>query len=119
MWKLFRKDQFKINKEIFHSSFFTDLHRLVLKQNDLVAEDFEKQLKDDIYLEDVFWQHLFIVIRDQGCQDIDVNAKLQVNCSGELLRMSLEEAESLIIRDYGDIFNTQKFVPGLQVQKMI
>ena len=35
------------------------------------------------------------------------------------MRTSLEEAENLIIRDYGDIFNTQKFVPGLQVQNLV
>ena len=116
MWKLFRKDEIKIQKEVFGSSFFTDLHRLILKSYDAEAEDFlEKQLKDDIYLDEHFWMKLFIIIRDQGCKDIDINAKLQVNSSGELLRMSLAEAESHIIRDYGDIFNTQISVPGIQV----
>ena len=119
MWKLFRKDEIKINKEVFSSVFFNDFHRFILEQYDLESEDFLSiQLKEDIYLDDLFWLHLFIIIRDQGCQKIDVNARLQVNCSGELLNMSLAEAESHIIRDFGDIFHTQISVPGLQVQNV-
>ena len=121
MWNKFRKVEIKklINREMFNLEPFSDIHRYILYHKyDPITCDLLENLKNDDYMDDRFWMNLFCVIRDHGCKDIDINAKLKVNCSGRMINMSLSEAESHVIKDYGDICNTQIAIPEIFVKEI-
>ena len=63
--------------------------------------------------DDTFWEKLFLLLRDMGCEEIQIRREkvVSVQCAGEERQLTLADLEENILEDYGDILHTQTAIP--------
>ena len=63
--------------------------------------------------DDTFWEKLFLILRDLGCEEIQIRREklVSVHCAGEERQLTLADLEENILEDYGDILHTQTAIP--------
>ena len=118
MWDLFKRNKFKINNDLMQSL------SLLKSQKDVFenySEDhdklFEELQKDEELFDNNFWMKFLLAVRDQGCQDLpeDHDSPVHVSCSGKIKQMRWSQIEMDVVKEYGDIFNSQIAIPEFKI----
>ena len=67
----------------------------------------------DESLSESFWEELYIVLRDFGCKNVQLNPHevIKVKCAGDEFHLGIEELDFCLLEDFPAILGTQTAIP--------